>query len=42
MPVVAEFRPGGQDLKSQGVLPRGTAWKPMTRKRLLLIYGFSL
>ena len=37
MPVVAEFRPEGRNSNSQGVLRRGKAWKPMTRKRLVLI-----
>ena len=37
MPVVAEFRPEGRNSNSQGVLRRGKAWKPMTRKRLALI-----
>jgi HlyD family secretion protein len=34
---VAEFHPEGRNLNSQGVLRRGKAWKPMTRKLLVLI-----
>jgi HlyD family secretion protein len=37
MPVVAEFHPEGRNSISQGVLRRGKAWKPMTRKLLALI-----